>query len=300
MEVDPTSSRAFIVIFGIIALAIMALNLLIIIAILKDPLGKLRSTFSYLLIHLCVCNFLTGVIPLPIYMYFLWLGHQKIQVFSHTKLVTHLFYIASVFSTFTLSIDRYKAIRDPVHYHHSSSIKRVVFYILGLWSCVAIDLFGQFFYGTKFRLIFGTLTFSLMVTAGPIMYFRIRSVFNYYNHQGNDPDSNKVLLLPSPELIKRRKKIEKSVLDTCKVLVGLQIISWLPVLIVEYGELFVESISHKQAVLAGCVVNILGSIGAIGEPLVCIFRLKNFKKSIKYSFVKKERPNSIKPVNAPK
>jgi len=81
-----------------------------------------------------------------------------------------------------------------------------------------------------------------------------------------------------------RLKTEKAVLSTCKVITGLQIISWLPIIVVNVGSMTKLSPSYKQEVLAVYILNIFATIAPLSDPLVCIFRLKNFKQSIKHLF----------------
>jgi len=281
-------STVLVVIFGVLAFAIIVLNLVILIAIWRDPLKRLRSMFSYLLIHLCICNFLTGAVSLPVYMYYLYGNHYK---FVTATRVTHSIYTASVFSTFSLSIDRYKAIRDPIYHRNNSSIKHVALYILGVWLCVAVELIGFNYLGEHFRIVFQTLTYSVLVVAVAVLYFRIRNVFQYYSNQDGDGEKNETLL-SSRAMVEMRRKTEKAVVNTCKVIVGLQIITWLPLLILDYYDLLL-SLSHKQVVLAAGITNIFLTVGPISDPLVCIFRLKNFKESIKYLFVRKQEVESL-------
>jgi len=260
-----------ITIFGIVALITVVLNLLVIIAILKDPLKKLRSVFTYLLVHLCICNFLDGAVSLPIYMYSLSRSKlHKAPPLSYSILLTHSIYAATVFSTFSLSIDRYKAIRDPLSHRNNSSIKQVGFYILGIWLCTLIEFIGYYFLGVRFRNAFQILTFSVM---------------SFANHQESDNDKNETLL-SSQEMIEERRITEKAVLNTCKVITGLQMISWLPILVMDSSEMVRPSLPYRKLVVAICISNILSAIGHISDPLVCIFLLKNFKQSIKYLFVR--------------
>jgi len=276
----------FIVIFSITAFVIVVLNLLVIIAILRDPLKKLRGMFNLLLLHLCICNFLCGAISLPVLAFNISRVQQHVeQPTSYAIFATHSIYTAMVFSTFSLSIDRYKAIRDPIYHRSNSSIKRVCFYILGIWTAALIEYAGFFLLGPVFGMVFQATTFPVMVVAVAIMHFRIRSVFKYHDHQDTDDENNKSeALLASRAMIEKRDKIEKDLLDTCKLIVGLQIISWLPVIITNYGGMFNPSLSYKETLLIFCLSNVILLIGPFSDPLVCIWRLKNFKESIKCLF----------------
>jgi len=105
------------------------------------------------------------------------------------------------------------------------------------------------------------------------------------NHQESDNDKNETLL-SSQEMIEERRITEKAVLNTCKVITGLQMISWLPILVMDSSEMVRPSLPYRKLVVAICISNILSAIGHISDPLVCIFLLKNFKQSIKYLFVR--------------
>lgn len=89
--------------FVLLTLIATPLNLLIIIAVLKDPLKKLRTLFNYLLVHLCVCNFLTGVVCFPILVYYYY--HNGLVELTELRYVVNLCYVASLGSAFSLSVD---------------------------------------------------------------------------------------------------------------------------------------------------------------------------------------------------
>jgi len=82
-----TMFTVIFVIYGIIAFFIIVLNLLIIIAVLKDPLKKLRNMFSYLLEHLCICNLLAGAVLMPLMIYTISTGKLLLPILvnSHSQ-----------------------------------------------------------------------------------------------------------------------------------------------------------------------------------------------------------------------
>jgi len=174
-----TISTVFLVIYCIMIFFITALNMTIILAVLKDPLKKLRSMFSYLLVHLCICNFLVGTVSIPVFLHqitTLSLSQIQISPASYGVFATHSIYTATVFNAFSLSIDRYKAIRDPICHRSNSNIKHVSFYVFGIWTGALVEFVGYFVLGDRFRIAFQILTFSVMSFAVVIMYFRIRNV----------------------------------------------------------------------------------------------------------------------------
>lgn len=270
-----TLLKVSIIIFGIVAFFVVLLNLLVVIAIWKDPLKKLQNKFSYLLVHLFVVNILDGLIALPVLMYGMSSDPQV------TPLVTDFIYMAMVFSTFSLSVDRYRAIQDPIHHRNNSSMKHVGFYVLGIWTCAILNFIGFYCFGKEFRMGFQIAAFTTMAITIVIMYIRIQKVFKHRNHQSDGDD---IYLLSTPAMIEEHRKNEKAVLSTCKVIVTLQLISWMPTMILDYRRMMKPSLSSTQNVSAMCIINLFSTIGPTSDALVCIFKLKNFKESVKHLF----------------
>ena len=79
---DAYSFRILIgTIYGAAALLCVLLNTIIVVALIKDPLKKLRKLFNFLVIHLCLCDLAAGLFSFPLVCYglFLWKNEEAMS-----------------------------------------------------------------------------------------------------------------------------------------------------------------------------------------------------------------------------
>ena len=94
-------------------------NLMIVIAVVKDPLKKLRSPFNYFVINLAAADLIVGIISMPIGIYNHTLEYLKTKPDVLKRVFTVTLFIsltASLLCLITLSVDRYVAITFPMKY----------------------------------------------------------------------------------------------------------------------------------------------------------------------------------------
>lgn len=95
---------------GFIFLGVIALfgNLIIIIAVIRNPLKKLHTPFNYFLVNLSVCDLVAGAVPMPLTAYYMYSQSQGLHItFSKHELCVTIASAASVIlSTCALAIDR--------------------------------------------------------------------------------------------------------------------------------------------------------------------------------------------------
>ena len=92
---------------------------MIVIAVVKDPLKKLRSPFNYFVINLAVADLIVGIISMPIGIYNHTLEYLKTKPDVLKRVFTVTLFIsltASLLCLITLSVDRYVAITFPMKY----------------------------------------------------------------------------------------------------------------------------------------------------------------------------------------
>lgn len=113
-------------------------NLMIIIAVVINPLKKLRSPFNYFITNLALTDLIIGIIsmPLAIYLHVLQYLNKKSDNLSFT--FSYVFFFtsttASVLCLITLSIDRNIAITFPVKYRNNITLKRCWAVSFIIWS----------------------------------------------------------------------------------------------------------------------------------------------------------------------
>ena len=113
-------------------------NLMVIIVVVMDPLGKLRSLFNYFVVNLAAADLIVGMISMPIAIYYLLQEYfgRKFNFRLYEK-INHMFLFtsltASLFCLITLSIDRYIAITYAVKYRNNATWRKYWFTSFIIW-----------------------------------------------------------------------------------------------------------------------------------------------------------------------
>ncbi|XP_077473256.1 trace amine-associated receptor 1-like [Stigmatopora argus] len=119
-----TEDLIYFVVFSLTSVVIVLLNLFVIVSLLH--FRQLHTPTNYLLLSLAVSDCLVGLEILPVGMYrltFCWyLGDRLCSLYNYTVLIITS---ASVGNMLLISIDRYVAICDPLHYNTKVTVKRI-------------------------------------------------------------------------------------------------------------------------------------------------------------------------------
>ena len=109
------------IIGAVFCLVITVGNFMIIVAVVVNPLKKLRSPFNYFVVNLAVADLIVGMISMPFGLYYHSQEYlmkkpafRSVEKFFHLSLFISL--TASLLSLITLSIDRYIAITYALKY----------------------------------------------------------------------------------------------------------------------------------------------------------------------------------------
>ena len=112
-------------------------NLLVILAVVRDPNKNLRTPFNWLVVNLAAADLIVGVIVQPLAVYFhIKEGLQKKYVPEEINLINMVSFIsctASVLSLTSLAIERYLAVRKPYTYRNKVTNKRIALTIVIIW-----------------------------------------------------------------------------------------------------------------------------------------------------------------------
>ena len=109
-------------------------NGLIIMAVILDPLKKLRTPFNYLLVNLAyfilaVADLIMGCVSMPLAVYVHYLEYEvKLEPLANNALRMSYFIsgMASIISLIALSVDRYIAISRAITYRVFFTLKKCV------------------------------------------------------------------------------------------------------------------------------------------------------------------------------
>ncbi|XP_068723550.1 adenosine receptor A1-like [Montipora capricornis] len=155
----PTGLSYFTASFSVfLALITIPGNLLVCIAIIKDPFRNLKTPFHYFLLSLAATDLIVGTLMDPVSaIYHICEGLQSDIV--DIKILHILYFILSTASILTLAAltaDRYVAVSTPVKYKTMVTSKRAIITSIIIW----IVAFGFSFVYFKLKFIFYSFIFA--------------------------------------------------------------------------------------------------------------------------------------------
>ena len=274
------------VFYGLAALFCVIFNSMVLIAFYKDPLKKLRKLFNYLLIHLCLCDLMAGLACFPIASLssFTFKDERLVHVMNIAGKIALPLLHAGFFTTVLLSYDRYKAISEPIKYRQNATLKRFYCYVGAVWaiSLVLASVFFSFHSLTQ-SLVINFVMFMTVFIILVVLYYRVRNVL--HANQSETQNSNEDLLLSdaNENAVLTRVANEKRALSTCKLIFLLQLLT---ISIAIATDIYIEVKGSKiktiqEKAFMKMIFYIPSPISRLGNPLICMIRMTDFKNSIK-------------------
>lgn len=286
----PTALSHFTAISSaVLSVVITISNALIILAVIVDPLKRLRNPFSYFLVNLTVCDFLVGVVSMPIsYAIHMDEASGHIPPYKITLLHTSFFIssTASVLSLGALSVDRFVAIRWPIAYRTRLSLRRCALLSVAIWvfssliSLLYLEV-GYINHLMVFAHLAVVITLVLLVVTYWEVYRSFRRMSNELRQFRDTPgcasnDSSQA----GRDLELRRVRTEKKVTRAFLYILGLFIACYVPAIIMIYILQFCGKCSCDLRHTLRDLQFILVSLNSAMNPFVCTIRLGLFRRSI--------------------
>ena len=131
----PSQAALLYTLVGTAGLLTSLLNLLVIVSIAH--FRQLHTPTNTLLLSLAVCDLLVGALVMPVeglrYVESCWLLGRALCTLS--PFYTYCLLSASVGNLVLVSLDRYLAVCQPLHYHSTVTMGRVRAGVCGCWLC---------------------------------------------------------------------------------------------------------------------------------------------------------------------
>ena len=256
-------------------------NLLIILTVLIDPLKKLRSPFMFFLVNLAVSDLIVGIITLPV-GYVAHITEAKGKVPDHLMPTFHISTFisttASVLSLSALCLDRLVAVRWPIRYRKSLSLKRCGIIAVLIW--VFSGALSMLYFTAGFihhLMIFAhvavVVTLVILITTYRQVYMTLRRrklALRVHQDSVNRQQTDDI----------RNNETERKVTRAFLYILGLFISCFLPSIIIIYILQFCNSCNCTfRHVLRDLSVIFVFANSAM-NPFVCTIRLQPFRQAI--------------------
>ncbi|XP_066929812.1 adenosine receptor A1-like [Clytia hemisphaerica] len=267
-------------------------NSMIIWVIYKDPLKKLKTPFTYFIINLATADLIVGLVTCPIYAVSLIQEYLECLNGDLAKLMHMTFFIsctASILSLIALSLDRSTSVLCPLKHSSYFAVNRCRFITLGIW-VLSISI-------TLVYLKIGFL-YQMVVFAGAAIgisfIILLVTCFLVFKRTEQRNENRRRSRAMSKDDLLDIQTTERCVLTHAFLYVILFfIVTYLPATIMIYLLEFFPSwdciVRHWIRDLAIFFVLINSSV----NPIIYTIRLKNFRRSLRYLFLKKKRGDSM-------
>ncbi|KAK3748427.1 hypothetical protein QZH41_005766 [Actinostola sp. cb2023] len=178
------------IITAILALVTVPGNLLICLAVLKDPYNNLRSSFNFIVLNLAISDLITGLITEPVFVWFHASEANGDPVLGNMWIVHVTYFIscmASLQSIAALALERYLTATSK--YRRRFPAKKALYISIFIWiSSIGLSMiyFATTFY--KYVVIFSTVATS--TTLGIIIFSYVRIYQSLHSHVESNADNS--------------------------------------------------------------------------------------------------------------
>jgi len=166
-------------------------NVLICLAVIRDPNKNLRTSFNVFVLNLAISDLITGLITEPLFVWFHASEADHMPVLGYLWLVHVSYFIsclASLQSIGALALDRYLTATSK--YRRKFPVQKAMYISILIWVlsiCLAMIYFLTTFY--KYLVVFSTV--ATASTLSIIIFSYVRIYQSLHSHvEGNNKPSN--------------------------------------------------------------------------------------------------------------
>ena len=175
-NVHPPTSVSYFTVSVSVLLAIITIpgNILVCLAIVKDPFRNLKTPFNYFLLSLAATDLAVGAIMNPVSV--VYHTNEALQLNYVDIKILHVFYFvlstASILTLAALTVDRYVAIAMPVKYKTTVTSRRAIVTSVSIWVAALGFSFIYFKLGFMFFAFFFANT-TVVSTFGILIFVHV-------------------------------------------------------------------------------------------------------------------------------
>lgn len=261
-------------------------NLLVIVALYKDPFGELRTTANYLLVNLAVADLIMGLVVEPMWALQYYVKENDSNLKLKYSIVVNVILVlaveASNFTVLCLTIERYIVLERPLQREarFSGTAVKISIFLIWLTASIISVLVMPFWNQREYTLFLfaGIGVFFLLIMLS--LYIRMFIIIQKFNKSLLAQGAQAAVIQPEQAYITARKR-EQQVAKAIFLFYGSFALCWLP-------SVVVYTISYCWPKLIGQHVRrgvlLFGLFNSALNPVLYTIRMPSFRRAIKRMF----------------
>lgn len=252
-------------------------NVLVCLAVYKDPHKKLRTPFMYILVNLAVTDLVVGLITLPVIVatHALEAINQKKE--SHTIIARTTYFIsktASILNLTAFCVDRFIAVNWPIKYRRMLNTRVCIILFAVIWvlaGCLSCIYYAVGF--MDFIIAFAQISFILVLVISVVTFRLLKTLSNYSRERKSIASISEL-----------HKKSDRRVTKLFSTMLVMFFVCYTPAIICMYLIKFCTNCDCTfRHVIRDLQFLFICSNSAI-NPFLCTIRLKPFRDALSMIF----------------
>lgn len=264
----------------IISIVTISGNVTIILLVMKDPMGKLRTSFTYLLVNLAFSDLIVGIIAMPLSVYAHYLEYERrlspfiVPIIHVSFLISTL---SSLLSLMALCVERLLVVWRPIEFHNMNRRRCK----LGGISCViwfvsfTISVLYFRTYFLNYLMVSSTVSLVVGMTIFIVLYYQYYQFF-----KGKNKELSKTSVYPNISSSVTLKQ-EQKILKTFILMIITFLLTYLPAVVLIYIALYCLSCSCVIYHVTRDIQFLLIASNSMVNPFICTLQLSVFWASLK-------------------
>lgn len=262
-------------------------NLLVCMAVYKDPFHTLRTPFTYFLLNLVISNLVSGLVTMPasVVVHVIELEsapNDNVGTLMHVSRNTYFVSTCAVLlSLVMLSLDRYHAIAKPFEHRRHIEPKRRALATGLIWG-ISLSLPAIYFLTSYMTclMIFANTCVAVSLGILAFTYFKVYRSLKIQSRKIEPSDIDGKLQTVADSCIARR---QKDMMVTRAFLIMLCVLAacYIPVIIIIYVLLFDSYCNCTVRHILRDLQFILGLIFSTSVPFVCALYHHPFRRAVR-------------------
>ena len=273
----------------VFCLATVIGNVLVCLAIIRDPFRNLKTPFNYFLLSLSGTDLIVGLWLDPTVIYF----HiretrgtiNKGDIVKVKKMVHMPYFIlgtASVLTLAALTADRYVSVTSPIKYKTKITSKRAIVTSVVIW--VAALGFSLLYFKLDFFLYSFIFANTAVLSTFFILLFTHRSILRHLRNRSNYWQDRRAVENTIPEKQKSAKKIknikkERKVAKALSIVLLTFLVSFVPACVIIYLLNFCLSCDCLLVHWLRDIQLLLVCLNSAVNPYLYAWRFPQFRKA---------------------